>query len=75
MVHGFEAAKALCDMGATVIIADIDKAKGRQAKQYIVENIANGSYVFYEIDLSDERPMRKLHRKLIEKYGFYRAVP
>lgn len=67
---GFEAAKALCEMGAAVIIVDIDKTKGRQAAQYIEENILSGSCAFYEIDLSDERQIRKLHRKLIEKYGF-----
>lgn len=67
---GFEAAKAFCEMGAAVIIADIDKAKGRQAARYIEENIQSGSCAFYEVDLSDERQIRKLHRKLIEKYGF-----
>lgn len=67
---GFEAAKAFCKMGATVIIADIDKTKGRQAARQIEENILSGSCAFYEIDLSDERQIRKLHRKLIEKYGF-----
>lgn len=67
---GFEAAKALAYMGATVIIAEIDKEKGMHAAEYLKAHFPNSGAEYYEIDLSREQQIRAMRQDLTKKYGF-----
>lgn len=67
---GFEAAKAFAFMGATIIIAEIDKVKGNSAVDFITNNFPNAKVEFYEIDLSEEQQIYSLHKYLTSKYSF-----
>lgn len=66
---GFEVAKAFAYMGANVIIAEIDKAKGMNAEKNINELIGNKLVEFYEVDLSDESKVHQMVDYVVEKYG------
>lgn len=65
---GFEAAKAFIYMGATVIIAEINIEKGKNAEKYLNVQSPN-SAIFYEIDLSDEKQIYRFKEYIITQYG------
>ena len=67
---GFEAARALLYMGAAVIIAEVDKAKGEAAAATLAEQFPTGKVEFYAVDLSEETQIYALHEYLIKRYGF-----
>ena len=67
---GLEAAKTFAYMGAKIIIAEIDKAKGTRAVQFILSDFPDAHVEFYEIDLSEEQQIKDLYRYIAEKYGF-----
>ena len=67
---GFEAARALLYMGAAVIIAEVDKAKGAAAAATLAEQFPTGKVEFYAVDLSEETQIYALHEYLIKRYGF-----
>ncbi len=71
---GFEAAKAMVWMGATVLIAEIDRQKGKAAEKAINEGMGCGRAVFYEIDLSDDAQIQELYSFIIDKYGFLDVI-
>ena len=54
---GFEAAKAFAYMGAKIIIAEINRAKGSFAERYINSNFHNCHAKYYAIDLSDDKQL------------------
>ncbi len=65
---GFETAKHLAQMGARVIIAEIDPAAGERAEQSINE-LFPSSAEYYNIDLADETAIREMYRHIIAKHG------
>ncbi len=71
---GFEAARALLYMGAAVIIAEVDKAKGEAAAATLAEQFPTGKVEFYAVDLSEETQIYALHEYLIKRYGFIDAL-
>ncbi len=71
---GFEAARALCYLGAKVIIAEIDRERGRSAEQRIREELGEGLAVFYEVDLSSENQIDDLAAFALRTYGFVDVI-
>jgi len=65
---GFEAARAFSYMGANVMIAEIDAAKGTKAQKLINEEFGNENVDFYHIDISDEKQIDKLYEYISNKY-------
>lgn len=65
---GFEAAKAFAQMGAKVLIAEVNREKGEKATAYI-----NGQYDnaadFFHIDLANEIATEQLCEDILSKYG------
>lgn len=67
---GFEAARALCWLGANVIIAEIDKKKGEYAERQINQELGSALAEFYEVDISVESQIVRLMDHVLNKYGF-----
>jgi len=65
---GFEASRAFSYMGANVIIAEIDTAKGSRAQKLINDEFGNENAAFYHIDISDEKQIDKLYEYISSKY-------
>ena len=65
---GFEASRAFSYMGAKVIIAEIDTAKGSQTQKLINDEFGNENVDFYHIDISDEKKIDKLYEYISSKY-------
>lgn len=65
---GFETAKAFAYMGANVIIAEIDRAKGINAEKTINDTIGCDLVEFYEVDLANDSQTNKMIKYIIEKY-------
>ena len=66
---GYEAARALTYLGAKIIIAEIDKYKGIQAKNAINDELHSDRVSFFEIDLADEKQINDLYDFIKSKYG------
>jgi NAD(P)-dependent dehydrogenase (short-subunit alcohol dehydrogenase family) len=66
---GFEAARAFSYMGAKVIIAEIDVAKGEQAQTLINGEFGSGSVDFFQTDLADEKQIDALCEYIMDKYS------
>jgi NAD(P)-dependent dehydrogenase (short-subunit alcohol dehydrogenase family) len=66
---GFEAAKAFAYMGAQIIIAEIDRAKGSFAEHYINSNFPDHPAKYYEIDLSDAQQLYTMIDFIVQNYG------
>lgn len=71
---GFEAARNLVWMGATVIIAEINREKGETAAKTINEEQECNRAIFYEIDISDEKQLEGLVSYIIQNYGFLDVI-
>ncbi|WP_346889836.1 SDR family NAD(P)-dependent oxidoreductase [Clostridium sp. UBA1056] len=65
---GFEAAKAFSEMGAKILIVEVNREKGTQAAEYINE-IHFNSAEFFHADLSDESATKQLCEDILTKYG------
>ncbi len=71
---GYEAARALAWMGASVVIAEIDAQKADEAARRINEEMGSGRALAYPVDISDEKQVDTLCRSLKERYGFVDVV-
>ncbi len=71
---GFEAAKAFAFMGARVIIAEVDVAKGTYAEKYINELFNQTLIEFYRVDLAMEDAVNQLCDYVLNKYGYVDIV-
>lgn len=65
---GFEAAKAFAQMGAKVLVAEINSKNGLYTAEYINSQSA-GSAEFFYIDLSNQAEVQMLCKNISEKYG------
>ena len=66
---GLEAAKTFAYMQATLIVAEIDKAKGTQAVREIKAAFPDAQVEFFEIDLSEKQQIEDMCNYLIKNYG------
>jgi NAD(P)-dependent dehydrogenase (short-subunit alcohol dehydrogenase family) len=66
---GFETARALAALGATVIIAEIDDENGHSAANRIQSELGDGKAQFIHTDVSDENSVRDLATKLSKAYS------
>ncbi len=66
---GLEAARAFSYMGAKVIIAEIDTAKGEQAQTRINGEFGNDNIDFFRTDLADEKQIDALYNYILAKYS------
>jgi NAD(P)-dependent dehydrogenase (short-subunit alcohol dehydrogenase family) len=67
---GFEAARSLLWLGAKVAIAEIDKDKGTSAIQKLSTEFGSGKAFFYQTDVSDEKSVVGLCRKIEKELGY-----
>ncbi len=67
---GIEAARAFCWLGARVIIAEIDTARGEAALQALTSEFGQGCAEFRPVDISDDAQLEALHRYALKQYGF-----
>nr|WP_072514086.1 SDR family oxidoreductase [Ndongobacter massiliensis] len=65
---GFEAAKAFAEMGAKVLLAEVDQEKGEKAATYINRQYDNAAD-FFPIDLANETATEQLCEDILSKYG------
>ncbi len=66
---GIEAALAFAAMGARVVLAEIDPAKGTQAEEAVSSAYPESPAVFYEVDLSNESQVRTMAAWVLEQVG------
>lgn len=66
---GFETARALLWLGASVIIAEIDNAKAKQAHLKLEKEFGNEKVLVVHCDISKEASVTKLIRKAKKKFG------
>lgn len=66
---GYEAARSLTWLGATVIIAEIDKQKGKDAAATINQELHTNAVTFIHTDVGDERSINHLAREVWRSYG------
>ena len=66
---GFETARALLWLGARVIIAEVDKALGKQAESRLTQEFGQGMALFVHTDISKERSVSRLKRIAMKAYG------
>jgi NAD(P)-dependent dehydrogenase (short-subunit alcohol dehydrogenase family) len=62
---GTEAALAFAAMGARVILAELDPAKGKQAQEAVANVYPNNPAVFYEVDLANEAQVRAMATRIL----------
>lgn len=66
---GYEAARSLLWLGAKVVIAEIDKAKGKKASTNLTEEFGPGRVLFIKADIGNERHVRRLIKKAKKVFG------
>jgi NAD(P)-dependent dehydrogenase (short-subunit alcohol dehydrogenase family) len=66
---GLEAVRALVWLGAKAVIAEIDKAKGRQAAEQINTEMGAGSVLFVQTDVGDEHSVENLAKQAKQAFG------
>jgi NAD(P)-dependent dehydrogenase (short-subunit alcohol dehydrogenase family) len=65
---GYEATRALIWLGVKVVIAEINKADGKQAEESLNTEFESGSALFVHTDVGDERSVKMLKNKSISTY-------
>lgn len=71
---GFETARALSFLGANVIIADIDKKKGRYAEKIINQETNSNRVLFYYIDITNQTEINRLYKFVEKRYSFLDTI-
>lgn len=71
---GFETAKNLVWMGATVIIAEIDREKGSSAADAINSELKCSRAMFYHIDIADKKQLDEMSEYIIKNFGFLDVI-
>ena len=66
---GYEAARAFAAMGARIILAEIQREKGKYAEAAINAAFPNRLASFYEIDLADETQIHAMVDWILQIYG------
>lgn len=71
---GYEAARALAWLGAHVVIAEIDRRRGRDAAARLNDELGAGKFTFVHADVGDERSVNRLARQVLRTHGRIDAV-
>jgi len=71
---GFEAARALLWLGATVLIAEIDADSGRDAQARLALEFAPERVAFVPTDVGDAKSVRHLLESAVSRFGRVDAV-
>lgn len=66
---GYEAARALCWLGAKVIVAEIDERNGRQSAEKLIADFGKHTAIFVKVDISSEEDIMRLKQQVIDKFG------
>lgn len=66
---GFETARSLIWLGATVIIAEIDKTKGKKAENELKKEFGENKAFFVHTDIGNEKSVKRLSRFVFRKFG------
>lgn len=66
---GYEAARSLVWLGAKVVIAEINKTKGKKAEVELNNEFGKGSALFVQSDIGCERSVKKLAKIVYKSYG------
>lgn len=66
---GYETARSLIWLGVKVIIAEIDKVKGKKAAEELNREFGEESALFIHTDIGNDRSVRKLVKKINSTYG------
>jgi len=71
---GEDFAKIMCEHGAMTIIADVNKARGKEIVMALGKKHGCDMINFMEIDITDKKSLQKLIRKTTKKYNKIDAV-
>ncbi len=66
---GFQAARSLAWLGATVIIAEINKKKGKDAAERINSELGKELTCFIKTDISSQSKINKLAKKILRRFN------
>ncbi len=66
---GLEAARALCWLGARVVVAEINPQTGQAAAEGLVNEFGTGTALFVQTDVGDEENVARMARSAEEAYG------
>lgn len=66
---GYEAARALVWLGARVVIAEIDKVKGKKAEEEINRAFGGECAAFIYTDIGSQRSVKRLVKKVTHAFG------
>jgi NAD(P)-dependent dehydrogenase (short-subunit alcohol dehydrogenase family) len=66
---GYEAARSFIWLGAKVIIAEIDRRKGKRAEEDLNREFGEGSALFIHTDIGDEGSIKRLAKKAYSAFG------
>lgn len=71
---GYEAARALLWLGATVVIAEIDQQNGVGAQDSLAAEFGQKHVLFIHTDVGDEASVQNLHQQAVLRFGKVDAV-
>ena len=66
---GYEAARALLWLGADLVIAEIDEAKGARAAETLGAEFGADRVLFFKTDVGDENSVEQLYARCIRRFG------
>lgn len=66
---GFQAARSLAWLGASVIIAEINKTKGKDAAERINNELGKEVSFFVKTDISSRRKINRLAKKILRRFN------
>ncbi len=66
---GYETARSLLWLGAKVVIAEINKEKGKNAETALNKEFGSGSALFCHVDIGNEKSVKKLAHKINSTYS------
>lgn len=66
---GYETARSLIWLGVKVIIAEIDKAKGKKAEIELNREFGDGNALFIHTDIGDEKSVKRLVKRVYRTFG------
>jgi NAD(P)-dependent dehydrogenase (short-subunit alcohol dehydrogenase family) len=66
---GYEAARALVWLGASVVIAEINEKNGKAAVEKLEKEFGVGKALFVKTDIANQKDIEKLVKEVIKKWG------